>query len=178
MKSEAWRKAKLMTIRGRLRNTTQASQLPAWPPGSAGITRQSLSFPTFHMSSVNTVPPLPHHSASTAWGPLEDPKGEKFLLCPLQPQLTPPLSSDCMVSAILYGLTCPQFFLLSSSFCSVFCNRIAAASMSVFCPHKLAQLGTHANVWYPNTSVHVSVPLPSEWVHKSLGRDGEYGITQ
>lgn len=129
------------------------------------------------MRPVNTVPPLPHHSAITAWGPLEDPKGEKFLLCPLQPQLIPPLSSDCMVSATLYGLTCHQFFLLSSSFCSVFCNRIAAASMSVFCPHKLAQLGTHANVWYPNTSVRVSVPLPSEWVHKSLGRDGEYGIT-
>lgn len=166
MKSEAWRKAKLMSIRGRLRNKTQASQLPAWPPGPVGITRQSLSFPTFHASSVNAVPPLPHHSAITAWGALEDPKGAKFLLRPLQPQFIPPLSSGCMVSATRYGLTCHQFFPLSLSFSSVFFNRIAAASMSVFCLHKLAQLGTHAKVWYPNTSVQALVPLPSGWVHK------------
>ena len=51
--------------------------------------------------------------------------------------------------------------------------------MSVFCPHKLAQLGTHAKVWYPNTSVQALVPLPlGEYTSQSLGRGGECGITQ
>lgn len=174
MKSEAWRKAKLMTIRGRLRNKTQASQLPAWPPGSAGITRQSLSFPSVLCEhSPSRTPPLCHHSL----GAPGRSKGREAPSLPSPAPAHPSSSSDCVASATLGGLTCHQLFPLSFSFCSVFCSRIAAAPVSVFCPHKPAQLGTHAKVWYPNTSVHVWVPLLSGWVHKSLGRGGEYGIT-
>lgn len=147
MESEAWKKANLIATRGGLRNKIQASQLLALPPVSVGITGQSLSIPNFcgssHHHFANTVPPLPHHSTTTALGALEVPR-EKV---PSLPSPAPThLSSKLWLHSHCYPvwshlppvLSFKPFLLLC-----VFCNRIEMASMSVFCPHKLTQLGTH-----------------------------------